>query len=139
MYTEVKEKVISKSTMRLIRDMQDKVETYQPSYCGDHIIDRIYCMREEPVYCIYLIRENGTELYDLTWKYDKKDTWNSHLDSIKSCLKCWLESGIKGIYTYSYGYCHTIEETSSGDNLPKDRIDRAHNELNLLIESFRRV
>jgi hypothetical protein len=132
--------MISKSTIRLLAAMKEKIDTYQPSYCGDHLVDRVYIMENEPVYCVQIVRETGEEFYNLTWDYSiKNDDWNKHLDSIIVALDVWLESEIKGIYAYAYGYCHTIDE-SLGENgvIPKERIPRDKRELILLINSFRR-
>lgn len=130
--------MISKSTIRLLDNMKDKIDNYQPSYCGDHLIDRVYIMENEPVYCIQIVRENGEEFYDLTRDYKlSKEEWNKHIDTILMCINQWFGSGLKGIYAYAYGYCHTIEETLNDNNVPKERLDRAHKELTLLVESFR--
>lgn len=132
--------MISKSTKRLINDLQYKIEVYQPNYAGDHLIDRVYVMDHEPIYCLSVIRENGTEFYDLTCDHGvTREEWNKQIDSILSGCSYWLQSAnIKAINAYCYGYCHTIAECLSGDKIDEDNLKRAIKEVTLLIESFRR-
>lgn len=117
-------------TYLLLHSIEWRVRLRTPSYAGDHHIDRITIMREEPVdHCILIIRENGTQFYNLTRKNETKEEWNQHIQNVLSEALYWCRnSKINGIYSYCFGHEHTICDYG--------KLERGIEDMELLIMSF---
>jgi hypothetical protein len=124
--------MISKYTMRLLNDLENNINS-DMLYTSDHLVDRIEIMEKEPIFCMVMFRNCGTQFYNLTRDYNMtSEEWNKIIDGYIENFKFWYGDATK-VISYCYGYSHTILYR----NKDKTVRDIAYDRAILLIESFR--